>query len=143
MHTYELIGIRSLPDSPPNFADGPYAGGINSAILRYQGAPQVDPTTPLLALNNTLRESDLIVGKFTLRGVMDTNCHIASSEPSRTWSCQSYRSLYSSGRFQHHCKWCSWDLCNERDELPSERHQRANITANPQRSDPSKHGSIW
>ncbi|KAG2159054.1 laccase [Suillus bovinus] len=43
--------VRSLPDT----ANATYDGGMNSAILRYQGAPEADPTTP----TNPLQETNL------------------------------------------------------------------------------------
>ena len=54
------IGIRSVPntDYPRNTSgsDGPYIG-LNSAILRYQGAPdaypQSNPLTPVVPLVET------------------------------------------------------------------------------------------
>ncbi|KAJ3555038.1 hypothetical protein NM688_g2790 [Phlebia brevispora] len=36
-----------------------FAGGINSAILRYAGADEVEPTTPLVASTNPLSELNL------------------------------------------------------------------------------------
>jgi len=42
----------------PNDATGGFAGGINSAILRYQGAPVADPTTTE-TISNPLLEQNL------------------------------------------------------------------------------------
>ncbi|KAG2127556.1 laccase [Suillus bovinus] len=47
--------IRSLP----NLADSSFEGGMNSAILRYQGAPQVDPITVNTPAQNPLVETNL------------------------------------------------------------------------------------
>ncbi|KAI3615298.1 laccase [Moniliophthora roreri] len=49
--------IRALPNSGPSVAG--FNNGVNSAILRYKGAKEVDPTTT--AANNSvmLRETDL------------------------------------------------------------------------------------
>jgi iron transport multicopper oxidase len=58
-----VIGIRAVPNNPAfnRTLNTTYAGGINSAILRYQGAPVADPTTPIPTLNDTLVESKLEV----------------------------------------------------------------------------------
>ncbi|KAG1817498.1 laccase [Suillus subaureus] len=47
--------IRNLPD----IVHASYEGGTNSAILRYQGAPDVDPTTVNTTSANPLKETDL------------------------------------------------------------------------------------
>nr|AOZ19964.1 laccase [Trametes polyzona] len=43
----------------PNFGNTGFAGGINSAILRYDGAPAVEPTTTQTASTKPLNEVDL------------------------------------------------------------------------------------
>lgn len=64
------IGIRAGPDI--GFQLGTYEGGLNSAILRYIGAPDVEPNTnqtvSLLALN----ETDLHVCLYILVCKLDT-----------------------------------------------------------------------
>ncbi|KAG1888709.1 laccase [Suillus subluteus] len=47
--------VRSLPDT----ANASFVGGTNSAILRYQGAPQVEPTTVNTTSTNPLVETNL------------------------------------------------------------------------------------
>ncbi|KAG5641835.1 Acyl-coenzyme A oxidase 2, partial [Asterophora parasitica] len=47
--------IRALP----NLGKGGFKGGINSAILRYKGAKNVDPTTPEKKGGKLLEESEL------------------------------------------------------------------------------------
>ncbi|KIK42100.1 multicopper oxidase [Suillus luteus UH-Slu-Lm8-n1] len=47
--------MRSLPNLP----NASYVGGTNSAILRYRGAPNVDPTTVNTPPENQLQETDL------------------------------------------------------------------------------------
>ncbi|KAG1888632.1 laccase [Suillus subluteus] len=47
--------VRSLP----NLVNASYAGGTNSAILRYQGAPNVDPTTVNTTSATPLKETEL------------------------------------------------------------------------------------
>ncbi|KAG2110681.1 laccase [Suillus discolor] len=47
--------IRSLP----NLVNPSFEGGQNSAILRYQGAPQVDPTTAYVPPQDILVETNL------------------------------------------------------------------------------------
>ncbi|KAG2054190.1 laccase [Suillus hirtellus] len=47
--------IRSLP----SLAGASFEGGTNSAILRYQGAPQVDPTTVQTTIQDPLVETNL------------------------------------------------------------------------------------
>ncbi|RXW13760.1 hypothetical protein EST38_g12094 [Candolleomyces aberdarensis] len=49
--------IRANPDLAP--LRDRFEGGVNSAILRYAGAPEVEPTTPLPPSLEFLRESDL------------------------------------------------------------------------------------
>ncbi|KAJ2924930.1 hypothetical protein H1R20_g12183, partial [Candolleomyces eurysporus] len=49
--------IRANPDLAP--LRDQFQGGVNSAILRYAGAPEVEPTTPLPPSLEFLRESDL------------------------------------------------------------------------------------
>ncbi|KIK54007.1 hypothetical protein GYMLUDRAFT_77296 [Collybiopsis luxurians FD-317 M1] len=48
--------VRALPSFPPG-AD--FSGGKNSAILRYQGAPEAEPTTSSTA-HNQLQETSLV-----------------------------------------------------------------------------------
>jgi iron transport multicopper oxidase len=48
----------------PNIGNTGFAGGINSAVLKYISAPAIDPvtpypTTPLVASTNPLLETDL------------------------------------------------------------------------------------
>ena len=43
----------------PNLGMVGFEGGINSAILRYRGAPVAEPTTPLVAATKPLVEADL------------------------------------------------------------------------------------
>ncbi|KAH8094688.1 laccase 3 [Cristinia sonorae] len=43
----------------PNIGNSSFAGGLNSAILRYVGAPVAEPTTPPTPDNTALREVDL------------------------------------------------------------------------------------
>nr|AAR01244.1 laccase 3 [Coprinopsis cinerea] len=43
----------------PNLGSVGFGGGINSAILRYVGAPAVDPTTSQLPFSNPLLETNL------------------------------------------------------------------------------------
>ncbi|KAG7095341.1 hypothetical protein E1B28_006102 [Marasmius oreades] len=50
--------IRAKPSAAANGATG-FEGGINSAILRYKGAPKADPTTNPPSAAVALRESDL------------------------------------------------------------------------------------
>ncbi|KAG2359512.1 laccase [Suillus spraguei] len=47
--------VRSLPDS----TNASFVGGTNSAILRYQGAPSVEPTTVNTTSTNPLQETNL------------------------------------------------------------------------------------
>jgi iron transport multicopper oxidase len=47
--------MRSLPNLP----NASYVGGTNSAILRYQGAPDVDPITVNTPPENQLQETNL------------------------------------------------------------------------------------
>ncbi|KAG2069773.1 laccase [Suillus decipiens] len=47
--------VRSLPDT----ANASFVGGTNSAILRYIGAPQVEPTTVNTTSTNPLEETNL------------------------------------------------------------------------------------
>lgn len=47
--------IRASPDVGPQG----FTGGVNSAILRYVGAPVADPTTPQVASINPLLETNL------------------------------------------------------------------------------------
>ena len=44
----------------PSTGNRGYQGGINSAILRYEGAPEVDPTTTKTGGKNPMNEADLI-----------------------------------------------------------------------------------
>ncbi|KAJ7167756.1 laccase-4 [Mycena filopes] len=48
--------IRSVP----NFGDTSFTGGVNSAILRYIGAPQADPKTTATASTRPLVETNLL-----------------------------------------------------------------------------------
>nr|AIZ72726.1 laccase G [Trametes hirsuta] len=48
--------IRALP----NGGTVSFSGGVNSAILRYSGAPEVEPTTNQTLSTNTLVETDLV-----------------------------------------------------------------------------------
>ncbi|KAJ3482308.1 hypothetical protein NLI96_g7061 [Meripilus lineatus] len=43
----------------PNYGNDTYIGGLNSAILRYVGAPEEEPTTVQTGGHNTLQESHL------------------------------------------------------------------------------------
>jgi iron transport multicopper oxidase len=43
----------------PNLGDGTFVNGLNSAILRYNGAPRVEPTTPEVPSVNPMREENL------------------------------------------------------------------------------------
>ncbi|KAI0072148.1 laccase [Panus rudis PR-1116 ss-1] len=47
--------IRAMP----NVGNTTFKGGINSAILRYAGAPEAEPTTPDVQSKRPLREVDL------------------------------------------------------------------------------------
>ncbi|KAG2114628.1 laccase [Suillus discolor] len=47
--------VRGLPNTP----GANYIGGVNSAILRYQGAPAVNPITIALPPKNQLQETNL------------------------------------------------------------------------------------
>ncbi|KAG1775996.1 laccase [Suillus placidus] len=47
--------VRSLPST----ANATYDGGMNSAILRYKGAPRADPTTVNTTSTNPLQETNL------------------------------------------------------------------------------------
>ncbi|KAG2359528.1 laccase [Suillus spraguei] len=47
--------VRSLPDT----TNASFVGGTNSAILRYQGAQQVEPTTVNTTSTNPLQETNL------------------------------------------------------------------------------------
>jgi iron transport multicopper oxidase len=47
--------VRSLPD----LVNASFDGGLNSAILRYDGAPVADPTTSLTVAHNPLEEWNL------------------------------------------------------------------------------------
>ncbi|KAG2064961.1 laccase [Suillus decipiens] len=47
--------VRSLPDT----ANASFVGGTNSAILRYKGAPTVEPTTVNTTSTNPLQETNL------------------------------------------------------------------------------------
>lgn len=48
-HTVQLIADQPVDNywirANPNVGNRGFAGGINSAILRYDGAPPVEPTT--------------------------------------------------------------------------------------------------
>lgn len=45
--------------APSNFGPDGFGGGVNSAILRYIGAPEADPTTPLVEPKQPLLETNL------------------------------------------------------------------------------------
>ena len=47
--------VRALPNIGPSG----FGGGVNSAILRYVGAPEIDPTTPLVNSTRPLNETNL------------------------------------------------------------------------------------
>ncbi|OJA18450.1 hypothetical protein AZE42_05804 [Rhizopogon vesiculosus] len=47
--------IRALP----NLVNSSYEGGVNTAILRYNGAPKADPTTTNTTVNSPLQETNL------------------------------------------------------------------------------------
>jgi len=51
--------IRALPNTGGNGLNTTFAGGLNSAILRYKGAPVADPTTSQQTQNDKLLETDL------------------------------------------------------------------------------------
>lgn len=51
-------GIRAIPSAP---AGSDITGGINAAILRYDGAPVEEPTTDALTDPLILDEADLVV----------------------------------------------------------------------------------
>lgn len=59
-----------------------FSGGINSAILRYVGAEEEEPTTPLIDFTAPLKEADLIVsGHFAVFKLLpnsDDFSHLAS-----------------------------------------------------------------
>ncbi|KAJ2913650.1 hypothetical protein MD484_g6750, partial [Candolleomyces efflorescens] len=60
LHANQSIGnywIRANPDLDP--LRDQFQGGVNSAILRYATAPEVEPDTPLPPMINFLRESNL------------------------------------------------------------------------------------
>ncbi|KAJ4473035.1 laccase 1 [Lentinula aciculospora] len=61
----------------PNNANNGFNGGINSAILRYSGAPIVDPVT-ILTTVDTLQETSLVPGNATANGV-DVDLNLALS----------------------------------------------------------------
>lgn len=50
----------------PNSGNTSFVGGLNSAILRYAGAPSVEPTTTYNALKQTLVEQNLHVCRSEL-----------------------------------------------------------------------------
>jgi hypothetical protein len=54
-----IIGIRANP----NIGDTGFSNGINSAILRYDGAPTSNPTTIQTTSTAPLHETDLHVSK--------------------------------------------------------------------------------
>jgi iron transport multicopper oxidase len=62
---YSVVLIADKPvdnywiRSRPNFGNASFDGGMNSAILRYQGAPQVDPTTVNTPPQNQFVENNL------------------------------------------------------------------------------------
>jgi iron transport multicopper oxidase len=53
--TLYASGIRARP----NKGDSSFVNGLNSAILRYAGSPDVEPTTTQVPNSNPLREYDL------------------------------------------------------------------------------------
>jgi len=52
------LGIRANPNLGPTG----FVNGINSAILRYAGAPTEEPPSPSFASKTPLNEAQLIVG---------------------------------------------------------------------------------
>jgi hypothetical protein len=56
-YSLDYIGIRADPSS----GDNGFNGGINSAILRYVGAPEEEPIDRDFDPRNELKESDLHV----------------------------------------------------------------------------------
>jgi len=56
-------GIRALPNIGSNTS---FDGGINSAILRYAGAADVEPTSNQTASTNPLVETNLHVRMFSV-----------------------------------------------------------------------------
>lgn len=54
------LGIRFNP----SVGTQGFAGGLNSAILRYRGAPAVDPTTPITTPRRPLLQSRLQVRTY-------------------------------------------------------------------------------
>ena len=69
--------IRALPSSP----NSTFAGGLNSAILRYKGAPDAEPTTsqnitnPLVETNLHPLENPAAPG-IPKRGAADVNLNL-------------------------------------------------------------------
>jgi iron transport multicopper oxidase len=63
LHANQRAGnywIRALPvDDGLFFPNGAFTGGINSAILRYNGAPAAEPTTQSSAGSNELVEANM------------------------------------------------------------------------------------
>lgn len=55
-----FTGIRAVPNFPQGSNT---AGGINSAILRYDGAPDQEPTTSATANPIVMNEADLHVSR--------------------------------------------------------------------------------
>ncbi|KAJ8592693.1 laccase [Rhizopogon salebrosus TDB-379] len=53
--TVDNYWIRALP----NLVNANYTGGMNSAVLRYEGASKVDPTTNTTTAQNPLEETNL------------------------------------------------------------------------------------
>jgi iron transport multicopper oxidase len=51
--------IRALPSSGQNNLSSTFASGVNSAILRYKGAPNAEPTTIQQAKQNLLAEATI------------------------------------------------------------------------------------
>ena len=60
-----LSGIRANP----SVGTTGYEGGINSAILRYEGATDEDPTTSETTSINPLNEFDLHVRKLVRKSI--------------------------------------------------------------------------
>jgi iron transport multicopper oxidase len=52
------VGVRANPNAGK--ATG-FAGGINSAILRYVGAPEAEPDSVQTNPTQALKETDLVV----------------------------------------------------------------------------------
>lgn len=75
-----LKGIRASP----NVGTISFLGGLNSAILRYSGAPNADPITLGPIYLNTLQETNLHVGFGPCSRVSRLNVTICFNSPLRT-----------------------------------------------------------